>query len=88
MPTFYEEVDVDVDVDDFLSSCNKREINDLIEALVEDGHLPKSVLNKNDQKEGRLESQFSFKVDKLKEKYYSISKEDEEVLENIFKKYL
>ena len=37
MPSFY--TDVDVDVDDFVGSCSKSEIAELIECLVDDGHL-------------------------------------------------
>lgn len=37
MPSFY--TDVEVDVDDFVGSCSKSEIAELIEYLVEDGHL-------------------------------------------------
>jgi hypothetical protein len=40
MPTFYAE-DIDIDPDEYLSSCNSREIEELIDALVEDGHIPK-----------------------------------------------
>lgn len=40
MPTFYAE-DIDIDPDEFVSSCNPREIEELIDALVEDGHIPK-----------------------------------------------
>lgn len=41
MPTFYAE-DIDIDPDEFVSSCNSREIKELIDALVEDGHIPKT----------------------------------------------
>ena len=40
MPTFYAE-DIDIDPDEFVSSCNSREIEELIDALVEDGYIPK-----------------------------------------------
>ena len=40
MPTFYAE-DIDVDPDEFVSSCSSREIEELIDALVEDGYIPK-----------------------------------------------
>ena len=34
-------IDVDIDVDDFLSYCSRRDIDDLIDALIEDEYLPK-----------------------------------------------
>lgn len=40
MPTFYAE-DIDIDPDEFLSSCSSSEIEELIDALVEDGYIPK-----------------------------------------------
>lgn len=40
MPTFYAE-DIDIDPDEFVSSCSSREIEELIDVLVEDGHIPK-----------------------------------------------
>ena len=40
MPTFYAE-DIDIDPDEFVSSCSRREIEELIDVLVEDGHIPK-----------------------------------------------
>lgn len=87
MPYFTPD-DLDIDVDEFLSACSSREIKEIIKALVEDDHLPKSVLGNSNPKEGRLQSDFSNKIEMLKEKYYSISNEDEQLLENIFKKYL
>ena len=40
MPTFYAE-DIDIDPDEFVSSCSSRELEELIDVLVEDGHIPK-----------------------------------------------
>lgn len=92
MPEFTSEIDVDPG--EFIDSCTKREIKELIEYLVEDGHLPKSVLNqmtpdKNDKpRTSMLEDEFIEKMVKLSEKYHMISKEDEENLETIIKKYI
>jgi hypothetical protein len=47
MPNFTAynvDVDLDIDVDDFLSECSKREIKEIIDALIEDGHLEKHPL--------------------------------------------
>ena len=47
MPSFTAynvDVDLDIDVDDFLSECSSREIKELINALIEDGHLAKHPL--------------------------------------------
>ena len=85
---------VDIDIDDFLWNCSKYDIKELINALVESGHLPKEVINlKGEVKEGltfkgRGETEFSEKLDLLKTKYYSLTQEEEEFFESVFKKYL
>jgi len=88
MPEF--ETYVDVDVDEFISACSKREINQIIEYLVNENLIPESVLNHNEDKEkrGRMESEFIEKLDQLKDKYYSLSVEEEDSIEKIFKKHL
>jgi hypothetical protein len=85
---------VDIDIDDFLWNCSKYDIKELINALVDGGHLPKEVVNlKGEVKEevtfkGRGESEFSEKLDKLKEKYYSLNQEEEKFFDGLFLKYL
>jgi len=86
MPEF--DTYVDVDVDEFVSACSKREIKELIDVLVEDGHISSSAVAGNDKSIGVLESIFIEKMDGLKEKYYRLSREDENILEELFKKYL
>ena len=85
---------IDIDVDDFLYSCSSYDIKELITALVEDGHLPKEVLNKEGEvreetiRRGRGEEEFSQKLESLKTKYYSLSQEEEELFDKVFKKHL
>ena len=86
MPKF--ETYVDVDVDEFISACSKREIKELIEILIEDGHISKSSIITANTNVGVLESDFLEKMGKLEEKYYRLSQEDEKTLEDLFKKYL
>lgn len=85
---------LDIDIEDILYACSRHDIKELIQALVEEGHLPKEVLNENKEvkqeliRRGRLEDEFSQKLEKLKSKYYNLSSEDEKFLESIFKKYI
>jgi hypothetical protein len=85
---------IDIEIDDFLWSCSKYDIKELITALVEDGHLPKVVLNNQGEvkeeliTKGRGETEFSEKLDKLKEKYYSLNQEEEKFFDSLFLKYL
>lgn len=91
MPDFTPD-DIDIEPGEFVYACNTREIKELIEALVEDGHLPKHVIDiKGDvkkEKRGIMELDFIEKLEKLKEKYYSLTVEEEESIQTIFKKYL
>lgn len=82
-------IDVDIDVDEFVSSCRKRDIKELIESLVDGGHLPKSV-RKTSEEDRRTfgEIKFSEKLEVLKSKYYSLSPEEEEFFEKVFKRLL
>ncbi len=93
MPEFYVE-EIDIEPYEFVRACSKPEIRELIIELVEEEHLPKSVLQQmNTDKDGKrnismLEQEFLEKIDKLSKRYHSISREDEETLETIFKKYI
>lgn len=86
MPEF--DTYVDVDVDDFISACSKREITELVDALIDEGYIPASAGKGTNSKVGVLESIFIGKIDQLKENYYRLSQEDEKTLEDLFKKYL
>jgi len=86
MPEF--ESYVDVDVDEFVSSCSSREIKELINALIEDGHLEKNQFIKQpDDKKGVLEEEFLNKLEVLSTKYYSMSGEEVEFIDNLYNKY-
>ena len=89
MPYFDYDGDINIDVDDFLSACGSSEIKELIEALVEDGHLPKSTLNvvENSNSVGIAESEFEDALDKLHGKWNVLSKEEEEVIVKISKRF-
>jgi hypothetical protein len=84
---------IDIEVDEFVWSCSKYDIKELIKVLVENEHLPKDLYNakgevKQDlKKKSNLEIEFGEKMDLLKEKYHIISDEHEQILETIFKKY-
>lgn len=89
MPTFYQEVDaeVDVDIDDFLSACSSREIKNLINALIEDGYLNPTAIKVEDNKKTYMESEWDELTNKFSEIRLRISQEDEETLRGILKKY-
>jgi L-arabinose isomerase len=87
-------VDIDIEIYEFVRSCSKNEIKELIEELIENDHLPKDVINtkgdvkKEMSRKTNSELAFAEKLDKLKEKYFSLSQEEELSLNNIFNKHL
>lgn len=91
MPNFTAynvDVDVDIDVDDFLSSCSKREIKEVINTLIEDGHLSKHPLIPGyDDKLGKMEEEFVNKLHTLSSKYYSMTEDELEIINNLYNKY-
>jgi hypothetical protein len=91
MPTItatHVDVDVDIDVEDFLAECSSGEINDLINALAKGGHLSsKQAIKVSSKGLSLLEEEFSNKCTELAPKFYSISNEELELIENLHKKY-
>jgi hypothetical protein len=93
MPDFYVD-DIEIEPYEYVRACSKSEIRELIIELVEEEHLPKSVLSQmKTDKNGKpktsiLEDEFLDKMEKLSQKFHCISKEHEEILETIFKKYI
>lgn len=89
MPTFYQEVDaeVDVDIDDFLSACSSREIKNLINTLIEDGYLNPTAIKDGGDEQSYLESEWTELINKFSEIRLRISQEDEETLRGVLKKY-
>lgn len=85
---------VDIDIDEFLTSCRSYDIKYIIKCLVEDGHLPKELYNEQGEVKkvlkptGYGEIQFEEKLEKLKMKYYSLTKEEEDFFEKVFSRLL
>ena len=92
MPNFTAynvDVDLDIDVDEFLTNCSKREIKEVITALIEDGHLAKHpLLPGYEDKLGVMEREFLNKLHTISTKYYSMTDEELEMINNLYNKYL
>lgn len=80
MPYFDYDGSIDVDVDDFLSACNRSEINDLIDALEEDGYIKPSQRILDDPKVSVPEQLFEEALDKLHGKWNQLTKEEEQII--------
>jgi hypothetical protein len=83
MPTFYAE-DLDIDVDEFLDACNDREINQVIEWLREEEHISKYSTAET---ESINDSIFNDAVIKIQNHRISLSREEEEFILNIAKRF-
>jgi hypothetical protein len=87
-------IDLDIEVYEFVRACSKRDIKELIKELVEEGHLPKDLYYENGEVKKEMsrktasEIDFEEKLDKLKLKYFSLGRDEEESLEKIFKRHL
>ena len=87
MPKFSTYVDIDIDVDELVNSCRKGDIKDLINTLIDYGHLPE-YLKYGGGNKNFLELAFFEKLNNLSKQWVRRSIEDEKTLEELFKKYL
>lgn len=85
MPTFYAD-DIDIDVDEFLNRCSGREVEELVDALVEDGYV-KRIDSSSDHLMSVPEKEFEEALNKLHGKYQSLTKEEEDLIKSISKRF-
>jgi hypothetical protein len=87
MPYFETYTEVEVQVDEFLSSCREREIREIIEKLKEDGHLSNLNVPIPEEKQSILDKNWNESCQKLSEIRLQMSEEDCQTILNIIKKY-
>ena len=81
-------VSVDIDIDDFLSGCGSYDIKKIIEALIEDGHLPENVITKQSRQPMTPGEELHMEYcQKIAGKYFQMSNEDTALIEELAKKY-
>lgn len=87
MPYFQTDAEIEVDVDDFISSCSQSEIAGLIDCLIDEGYLPQSFRASTNPKinpNGTLASnEFDESVSKLFGNFWRLSNEDAEIINKI-----
>jgi hypothetical protein len=86
MPDFSTEIDIDAW--DYISACSNREVKELIEALVEDGHLDSfngqvKPVNKHNT---LLDDEWWTALVKLRDSRHLLSPEDENRITDIAKR--
>ena len=89
MPQFSEhvDVDIDVDVDDFLSECDRDEIKEVIEWLRDSEYITNDDLLDDDSPKSAMQELFEEDVAKIRKAYFSMSREDMDIINQIAKKY-
>ena len=78
MPTFYAE-DIDIDPDEFVSSCDSYEIEELIDCLVEDGY----VIRVNTPSKTIANEELDQALAKIKYYRTQLTVEEEEIIKKI-----
>ena len=83
MPTFYAE-DIDIDPDEFVSSCNSREIEELIDVLVEDGHITKPGNHIPENDKNLMDEEWDEVIGKISGRArLRLTNEEEEIIKKI-----
>jgi hypothetical protein len=88
MPDFSTEIDIDVD--EFWDECSKSEKKELIDLLVEEGHVtrvPNSSINDEIQKPSLIEIEWNDMIDKLSLLRQRLSIEEEDTIKALVEKY-
>jgi hypothetical protein len=88
MPYIEVSTEVDYEVDEFINECSKREISEMIDILIEQGHLKRDCKSngKPDQYSLGEETHREY-CDVFSNSYHRLSGEEEETIMNIAKKY-
>ena len=81
-------VSIDVDIDEFLSSCSSYDIKYIIKSLIEDGHLPETTITSNSKVQITAGEEIHIEnCEKLAHKYHQMTNEDTDTVEQLAKKY-
>jgi len=87
MPNFDVETDIDIDIEDFVDTCNKREIDELIDYLVECEYLPPTMLSEVISSKTFSEIDFEEKLTKIANNRFLLSDEEFELIEKIANRF-
>jgi hypothetical protein len=78
---------VDIEINDFLSNCGRFDIQELKEALVEDGWIKQSRIEADDRPRGYDEQTFEDALEKLHGKWNRLTKKEEEQIIKIANRF-
>jgi hypothetical protein len=89
MPYFYnyDQDEMEISINDFLSECSGTEIDELIDCLIEDGYIKDNDRAYSEHQMSVSESEFEEALNKLHKKWNLLSKEEELAIIEIAKKF-
>lgn len=86
MPTFYSD-DIDISPSDFVDSCDRQEIQELIDILIEDGYLNSTARPVSETQEDNLmDLTYKKAIEKLLDKRVYLTLEEEQFILNLANK--
>ena len=77
---------IDIDPDEYISSCSNREIKELIDSLIEEGHLPEASSKNEPKNKNILDLLWDEMCDKIRRGRLRLTSEDEEIINTISNK--
>ena len=87
MPTFYSD-DIDIDPSDFVDACDRQEIQELIDVLIEDGYLKQTARPVSETEEDNLmDLTYKNAIEKLLDKRIYLTLEEEQFIIKLASKY-
>ena len=80
---------IDIDPYEYIDSCSKMEIREIIDYLIEEGHINRSaaISNERDKNKNILDDEWDEVTDKLDRIRLRLTTDDEEKIKEIVKKY-
>lgn len=86
MPYITHDVEIEIDVDNFLYECSESEIEELIELLKDQGYL-KNPNKKNLSEDNMLDKEYHANLDKLYGNRINLTLEEEETIRKIASRF-
>jgi len=87
MPYFESYAEVEVEVDEFMDACKKRDIKQVIEWLFDNGHLSSIQQSIPEEKRTMMDKEWMELSLKLSNIRLQLTSEDETKIREILKKY-
>ena len=84
MPEFYVE-DLDIDPSDFIDGCSRREIQELIDILVEDGYINQTAASSRE--DNLMDITYKEALDKLQGRRLYLTLKEEQFIINLANKF-